>query len=181
MDRHLEGTIEADAPYHTAGKKGQATPGGNKHWGRRPRRRRQTREPGRGHEDKDRPAMIAWGSRHGAVVVQAVRACTVSPVQKAADLAVPKGRRLYTDSARSYQALKGYLQAYLNHPKQEYARGEVHEHRAACLFSLRKPFLRVFRGISKANLPGDLGVFQCLRHSRSQNACQQAERIWSAA
>jgi len=181
MDRHLEGTIEADELYHTAGKKGQATQGGKKHLGRRPRRRRKKREPGRGHYNKDRPAIIAWVSRQGAVVVQAVRDFTVSTVQKAADLAVQKGSRLYTDSASSYQALKGYLHAYVNHTKKEYARGEVHENRAECLFSLLKPFLRVFRGISKANLPGYLGFFQFLRNSRSQNAFQQAELILYAA
>jgi transposase-like protein len=181
MDRHLEGTIEADELYHTAGNKGQATQGGKRYLGRRPRRRRKKREPGRGHYDKDRPAMIAWVSRQGAVVVQAVRDFTVSTVQKAADLAVQKGSRLYTDSASSYQALKGYLHAYVNHTKKEYARGEVHENRAECLFSLLKPFLRVFRGISKANLPGYLGFFQFLRSSRSQTAFQQAELILYAA
>src|SRR5262249_13855059 len=181
MDRHLEGTIEADERYHTAGNKGQAIQGGKRHLGRRPRRRRKKREPGRGHYDKDRPAMIVWVSRQGAVVVQAVRDFTVSTVQKAADLAVQKGSRLYTDSASSYQALKGYLHEYVHHTKKEYARGEVHENRAECLFSLLKPFLRVFRGISKANLPGYLGFFQFLRNARSQNAFQQAERILYAA
>jgi transposase-like protein len=181
MDRHLEGTIEADELYHTAGNKGQATQGGKRHLGRRPRRRRKKREPGRGHYDKDRPAMIAWVSRQGAVVVQAVRDFTVSTVQKAADLAVQKGSRLYTDSASSYQALKGYLHEYVNHTKKEYARGEVHENRAECLFSLLKPFLRVFRGISKANLPGYLGFFQFLWNVRHQNAFEQAEIILQAA
>jgi transposase-like protein len=138
-DRHLEGTIEADELYHTAGNKGQAQQGGKKPLGRRARRRRKKREPGRGHYDKDRPAMIAWVSRQGAVVVQAVRDFTVSTVQKAADLAVQKGSRLYTDSASSYQALKGYLHEYVHHTKKEYARGEVHENRAECLFSLLKP------------------------------------------
>jgi hypothetical protein len=38
--------------------------------------------------------MIAWVSRQGAVVVQAVRDFTVSTVQKAADLAV-KGEGVY--------------------------------------------------------------------------------------
>ena len=109
MERHLEGTIEADELYHTAGHKGQATQGGKRHLGRRPHRRRKKREPGRGHYDKDRPAMIAWVSRQGAVVVQAVRDFSISTVQKTADLAVQKGSRLYTDSASSYQALKGYL------------------------------------------------------------------------
>jgi hypothetical protein len=86
--------------------------------------------------------------------VQAVRDCTVSTVQKAADLAVHAGLRLCTDSASSYRAWKGYLHEFINHTKKEYACGEAHENRAECLFSLLKPYLRVFRGISKTNLPG---------------------------
>jgi hypothetical protein len=66
---------------------------------------------------------------------------------------------------------------FVNHTKKEYARGEVHEHRAECLFSLLKPYLRVFRGLSKTHLPGDLGFFQFLRNFRQQNACEQAELI----
>ena len=181
MQRQVEGTVEADELYHTAGQKGQAKQGGKKRLGRRPRGRRKKREPGRGHYDKDRPAMIAWVSRQGAVVVQAVRDFTVSTVQKAADLAVQTGSRLYTDSASSYRALKGYRHEFVNHTKKEYARGDVHENRAECLFSLLKPYLRVFRGISKLNLPGYLGFFQFLRNYRQQNAFEQAELILQVA
>ena len=46
------------------------------------------------------------------------------------------------------------MHEYVNHTQKEYARGEVHENRAECLFSLLKPYLRVFRGLSKFNLPG---------------------------
>jgi hypothetical protein len=55
-------------------------------------------------------------------VIQATRDFTVKTVQKAADLAVHTGSRLYTDSASSYRALKGYLHEYVNHTKREYAR-----------------------------------------------------------
>src|SRR5215468_8185966 len=126
-DRQLEGTVEADDLYHTAGQKGQAKHGGKKALGRRPRGRRKKRAPGRGHYDKDRPAIIAWVSRQGAVVLQATKDFTVQTVQKAAALAVQAGSRLYTDSASSYRALKGYVHEYVNHTKKEYARGEVHE------------------------------------------------------
>jgi len=64
---------------------------------------------------------------------------------------------------------------------KEYARGDVHENRAECLFSLLKPYLRVFRGLSKTNLPGYVGFFQCLRNFRQQNAFEQAELILRAA
>jgi len=181
MHRQLDGTVEADDLYHTAGNKGQAKQGGKKSLGRRPRRRRKKREPGRGHYDKDRPAIIARVSRQGTVVIQATRDFTVKTVQKAADIAVQKGSQLYTDSASSYRALTGYLHAFVNHTKKEYARGEVHENRAECLFSLLKPYLRVFRGVSKFNLPGYVGFFQFLRNFRQYNAFEQAELILQAA
>jgi len=149
--------------------------------GRRARGRRKQREPGRGHDEKDRPALIAWVSRQGAVVLQATRDFTVQTVQKAADLAIHTGSRLYTDSASSYRALKGYVHDYVNHTKKEYARGEVHEHRAECLLSLLKPSLRVFRGVSKFSLPGYGGFFQFLRNFRQLNAFEQAELVLQAA
>ena len=180
-DRQLEGTVEADDLYQTAGHKGQATHGGKKALGRRARGRRKKREPGRGHDDKDRPAIIAWVSRQGSVVIHATKDFTVKTVQKAADLAVQAGSRLYTDSASSYRAVKGYLHAFVNHTQKEYARGDVHENRAECLFSLLKPYLRVFRGLSKTNLPGYVGFFQFLRNFRQQNAFEQAELILRAA
>jgi transposase len=115
------------------------------------------------------------------VVIQATKDFTVKTVQKAADLAVQAGSRLYTDSASSYRALKGYLHEYVNHTKKEYARGEVHENRAECLFSFLKPYLQVFRGLSKINLPGYVGFFQFLRNFRHQNAFEQTELILYAA
>jgi hypothetical protein len=149
--------------------------------GHRARGRRTKREPGRGHEDKDRPAMIAWVSRQGSVVIQATRDFTVKTIQKAADLAMQAGNRLYTDSASSSRALQGSLHAYVNHTQKEYARGDVHEHRAACLFSLLKPYLRVFRGVSKSNLPGYVGFLHSLRNFRQHNVFEQAELILQAA
>src|SRR3989337_2009191 len=65
--------------------------------------------------------------------------------------------------------------------KKEYARGDVHENRAECLFSLLKPYLRVFRGISKMNLPGYVGFFQFLRNFHQLTAFEQAEMILYAA
>src|SRR4030095_6340752 len=56
-DRQLEGTVDADDLYHSAGQKGQAKQGGSKPLGRRPRGRRKQREAGRGHDEKARPAV----------------------------------------------------------------------------------------------------------------------------
>src|SRR5262245_7483977 len=170
-----------DIRYNTAGQKRQAQGGGKKALGRRARGRRKKREPGRGHYEKDRPAIIAWVSRQGGVVIQATRDFTVKTVQQAADLAVQAGSRLYTDSASSYRAVKGYIHEFVNHTKKEYARGDVHENRAECLFSFLKPYLRVFRGLSKTNLPGYVGFFQFLRNFHQLTAFEQAEMILYAA
>jgi transposase len=119
MHRRLEGTVEADELYHTAGNQGQAQHGGKKPLGRRPCHRRKKRDPGRGHCDKDRPAKIAWVSLQGPIVVQAVKDFTVKTVQQAADLAAHAGSQLYTDSASSYWALKGYLHAFCTQLQQQ--------------------------------------------------------------
>jgi transposase len=177
----LAGTVEADDLYHTAGHKGQAKTGWTKSLGRKPRGRRKKREPGRGHYDKDRPAIIAWVSCQGGVVIHATRDFTVKTVQKAADLAMQAGSMLYTDSASSYRLITGYEHDAVNHTQKEYARGDVHENRAECLFSLLKPYLRVFRGISKTNLPGYMGFFQFLRNFHQLTAFEQAEMILYAA
>jgi hypothetical protein len=110
--------VEADDLSHTAGQKGQARHGGTKALGHRARGRRKKREPGRGDYDKDRPAISAWVSRQGAVVIQATKAFTVKTVQKAADLAVPAGSRLSTDAASSYRAVQGYVRACVNHTQK---------------------------------------------------------------
>jgi len=172
---------QADDLYHTAGQKGQTPGGGKKAGGRRARGRRKQREPGRGHEDPDRPAILAWVRRQGAVVIHATRDCTGQTGQTAAALAVQAGSRLSTDSASSSRAVQGSLHAFVKHTQKEYARGDGHENRAECLCSFLTPYLRVFRGVSKRNLPGYVGFFQFLRNFRQYHACEQAEMILSAA
>ena len=54
--------------------------------------------------------------------------------------------------------------------QKEYARGDVHEHRAECLFPLLKPYVRVFRGLSKTNLRGYVSFLQYLRNFRHRHA-----------
>jgi hypothetical protein len=117
----------------------------------------------------------------GTVVIQATRDCPVKTVRKVADVAVHAGSRLSTDSASSYRALKGSVPEFVNHPQKEDARGDGHENRAECLFSLLKPYLRVFRGRSRCNLPGSVGFLQFLRNVRQHHAFEQAKLILQAA
>jgi hypothetical protein len=55
------------------------------------------------------------------------------------------------------------------------------DHPAGCLFSLLKPYVWVFRGISKTTLPGDVGFLQFLRNVYQLTAFEQAEMILYAA
>jgi hypothetical protein len=181
MQRQLEGTVEADEFYHTAGQKGQAVDGGKKPLGRWSRGRRKKREPGGGHYDKDRPAIIAWASRQGAVVLQATRDFTVKTVQKAAELAVQTGNRLYTDSASSYRALYGYVHEFVNHTRKSMLVVRcMRIGRNACS-PCSSLTCGCFAGVGKFNLPGYVGFFQFLRNFRQQNAFEQAELILQAA
>jgi transposase-like protein len=181
VNRQLEGIVEADEIYQTSGNKGQSKAGGSKELNHKPRKRGKKQPPGRGHFQKDSPAIIAWVSRTGYTVLSVVKDFTIKTVQKAAEIAVKVGSTLYTDSAKSYQALVGYKHDSVNHSQKEYARGEVHENRAENCFSLLRPFLALFRGIGKSNLVGYIGFFQFLRNFRSLNAFQQSEVILHAA
>ena len=181
VDRQLDGIVEADEIYQTSGNKGQSRTGGSKELNHQPRKRGKKQPPGRGHFRKDSPAIIAWVSRTGYTVLSVVKDFTVETVQKAANIAVKTGSTLYTDSAKSYRALVDYKHDSVNHSQKEYARGEVHENRAENCFSLLRPFLILFRGISKYNLPGYIGFFQFLRNFSKLNACQQLEVILNAA
>ena len=177
MHRQLEGTVEADDLYHTAGNKGKPNTEGKSPWGVERVGAARNANQGGGMMTKIGP-LIACVSRQGSVVIHATKDFTVKTVQKAVDLAVQAGSRLYTDSASSYRAVKGYVHEFVNHTQKEYARGDVREPSGV---SMLKPYLRVFRGLSKYNLPGYVGFFQFLRNFRHQNACEQAEMILCAA
>jgi hypothetical protein len=112
MHRQLEGTVAADDPLPDLRQQGASQAGQEEVVG----------TPGQDHDDKDRPAIIAWVSRQGTVVIQATRDFTVKTLQKAAEIAVRTGSRLSTDSASSYRTVKGYVHAFVNQTQKEYAR-----------------------------------------------------------
>ncbi len=86
--------------------------------------------------------------------MQAPRDCPILPGQKAAARAVRAGSRLSTASARSSRAGQGSVPADVQHTQKAYARGDVHEQRAEGRCALRKPSVRVLRGVRTYTLPG---------------------------
>jgi hypothetical protein len=80
--------VEADEIYQTAGNKGQSKKGGSKKLNYSPRSRGKKQPPGRGHYEKDSPAIIAWVSRSGYRLFHVVKDFTSQTVQKSAEIAV---------------------------------------------------------------------------------------------
>src|SRR5262249_33224779 len=101
---------------------------------------------------------------------------------KAADIAVQAGSRLYTDSASSYWAVKGYLHEYVNHTQKEYARGDtcMRTGRSACS-PYSNPTCGCFVASAKPPCRGTWAFFNFLRNFRHLNAFEQAEFILQAA
>ena len=54
-------------------------------------------------------------------------------------MAVKTVSRLYTDSASSYRAVKGYVHEFVNHTQRTMPVGRSHETRDKCPLSLLKP------------------------------------------
>jgi hypothetical protein len=150
---------------------------GRHRWAARHGGGRTPREPGRGHDDKERPALIAGVRRPGGVGRHAPRDLTVKTVQQAADLAMQAGRKRSTDAASRSRLSTGSAPDAVHHTQKEDARGAGHEQRAESLFSVLKPYGRVLRGLSKCNLPGDVGFLQFLRNFYQLTAFEQAEMI----
>jgi transposase-like protein len=175
----LDATTEADEIYITAGSKGQKKGGGKKDLGRNPRKRGRKNGPGRGNYRKDTPCVIAWVSRAGKACIRVVKSFCYASVRAVAKSVLKAGNWVYTDGASVYRILSsiGFYHDSVDHSKKEYVRGEVHENRAENIFSLLRPFLATFRGVSKPLLPAYTGFFQFLFNQRHLNCFERAELI----
>ncbi len=170
--RQLQGVIEVDEIYQTAGHKGRPPKGESRALGRPSRRRGKKQGRGRGSAAKDAPALIGMVSRTGTMVLEVasdVRRASLAPLF---EKRVKPGSTIYTDSASCYRFLseKGYTHAWVHHSRREYARGPVHVNRAEALWSLWRPFMATFRGVAQRNLPAYARSFQFRRNHRHLNA-----------
>lgn len=72
--------------------------------------------------------------------------------------------RIFTDDYTIYSDLKSHKQVkehhIINHSLRQYAEGESHVNNAENRHSLLRPFLNMFRGVSKKNLNTYIKFFQ---------------------
>jgi transposase-like protein len=87
-----------------------------------------------------------------------------------------RGSDIYTDDYSIYQFLAeaGYHHHTVNHSAGEYAQCQVHCNTAEGIWSLLRPYLATFRGVSKAYLPLYVAAFEFRYNHRHLTTWQQA-------
>jgi transposase-like protein len=161
-DRSLNGPVEADETYQSAGHKGLTRPGEDS--GREPRQRG-VKLRGRATAEKGRPPILGLAQRRDPEdktappaqvyleVVDNVRTATIKPIITAK---VCAGAQLFTDEYNIYTfaTQAGYEHRTVNHGAGEYARHDpdgvcVHCNTIEGIWCGLKNFLDHFRGISQ--------------------------------
>ncbi len=169
----LDADIEVDEIYIISGWKGR--PAGHKP-PRPPRRRRLKGQRGRGTWETDKVPLVAIVQRHGQVRLFAQRNLRKRTFRPLLKRWVQQGATVYTDEYDIYHFLDsaGYGHRVVTHGAGEYARGEVHVNTTEALFSLLRPYLATFRGVSKVYLPLYVRAFEFRYNHRYLTKWEQA-------
>lgn len=148
----LDGEIEVDEIYIISGWKGR--PAGHTP-PRPPRRRRLKGKRGRGTWDSDKVPLVAIVQRHGQVRLFPQRNLQKATFRPLLRRWIRRGTEVCTDDYDIHPFLTsaGYRHRSVDHSQGEYARGKVHVNTTEALFSLVRPYLATFRGVSKVYLP----------------------------
>jgi len=119
------------------------------------------------------------GREEGKVILAVMPDVKRESLEPVLTEAIVEGSTIYTDSAKCYNFLEevGYHHESVNHSQREYVRGEVHENRAEAIWSLLRPWLAIFRGVSQDNLPSYVKVFQFLFNHRHLNAFDRSQLV----
>ncbi len=178
----LTGEVEADEIYHISGYKGHPsglTPP-------RPPRLRRLKRRGRGSWEKDKPPIVVLVKRGGSIRLRVLTNLQKAQLRPWLLAQVERGSQVYTDDYEIYDFLKqaGYRHRCVNHSAGEYARGDVHCNTAEAIWSLLRPYLRTFRGVSKVYLPLYVAAFEFRHNHRHLTTWQQAgvllQRVFQA-
>ncbi|CEG12729.1 hypothetical protein MSIBF_A2680001 [groundwater metagenome] len=138
--------IEIDEMYITAGEKG------NKNLDREPRKRGLKAPPGRGTFEKDKPAIIVITERkHGKTKFFVPLHLNGKYIVDIFQNHIEGNIIVYHDDYPIYNCLNGICPHFaINHSNGEYADGDICTNNDCKTgFSLLRPFLQNYRGISK--------------------------------
>ncbi len=123
----MDGSVESDEIYVTAGLKGRNNSHRIKRLGRKPRRRGLKRR-GRGAWGRDKPAVFILVERGGGEDYVPSSDVEAETALKVIGRRVSEGSTVYTDFFKAYLGLgeAGYNHEWVNHSAGEYVRGECH-------------------------------------------------------
>jgi len=144
---------------------------------------RAKKEGGRGTHQKDKPPIIGMVSREtDEVVIAPSTDVTGEDILGRAVKNVEPEALVYHDDFRSYGVLDGiFNHQSVNHSAGEYARGDVHTNTIEGEFSILRPWLSVFRGVSKEKLFLYCAQFQLLRSIRAMDMTTRAVSLFGVA
>lgn len=169
----LGGIVEMDEVYVTAGLKG-------KRGLRRQPRHRGLRRRGRGRYASDKPPILGVVERRGLVRLIPMGDVAARTVLRHLHKTVETENleAIYTDDYPAYNALRSLGQhETVNHSLGEYARGKVHINTVEGEYSVFRPWLRTYRGISREKTHIYAAHYNFLRNTRRMDHAQRAVQM----
>ena len=128
-------------------------------------RKRGLKKRGRGTYDTDKPPVLTTVHRKSKYTTFDVeKNLSKELISKKIEKFIDEKAILYSDEYSIYSGInehdkiKNHLT--INHSKKEYARGKIHVNTCENRHSLLRPFLRMFRGVSKKFLKGYVMIYQ---------------------
>lgn len=121
--------------------------------------------------------MIGLVSREdNDVIITPSNRATSDEIVRRALKNVEAGAKIYHDDWKPYNALSGlYLHESVNHSQGEYSRdGEIHTNTIEAEFSVFRPWIATYRGVSKERLYLYCSHYQFLRETRTVDTASRA-------
>jgi len=158
----LDGVVELDEVYVTAGLKGKRSL--NRH-----SRVRSVKRRGRGTYAVDKPPILGVVKRKGQVRLIPMKDVATKTVLRRLfkNIKLDDVEAVYTDDYPAYNFLGGIAHhETVNHSNGEYARGKVHINTVEAEFSVFRPWNATFRGYSKEKTHLYTAHYNYLRNTR---------------
>jgi len=167
--------IEFDELYLSVGEKGNMNLD-------RPPRKRGLKLKGRGTMDKDKPPIIGACDRKGNIrlgVSNNVTSKVIFAFLISIVALITTTLKIYTDNHTAYKFLKriGIQHESVNHSAGEYARGEVHNNTIEGYWSVYRPWMNTYRGVSKKYLPEYTYFFEFVENNKKDGWLTLLDKI----
>ncbi len=167
--------LEFDELYLSVGEKGNMNLD-------RPPRKRGLKLPGRGTMDKDKPPIIGACDRKGNIrlkVLNHVDSNAVFIFLLTIVAVLTNALKIFTDDFTAYTFLdKTWIQhESVNHSAGEYARGEVHNNTIEGYWSVYRPWMNTYRGVSKKYLPEYTAFFEFVENNKKDGWLTLLDKI----